>query len=44
MHKRYHSNNAVKTNSGALPGFSTNSRKQIGLSDPDMLEIIKQAN
>ena len=44
MPKRYHSNNAAKSRSNALPGFAQSSRRQIGLSDPDVLEYIKQAN
>ena len=43
MTKRYHSNNQTKSRQNALPGLGQNSRRQIGLSDPDVHEYIKQA-
>ena len=39
--KRYHSNNAGKSGKNGLSGFTQNSRRQIGISDPDVLEYIK---
>ena len=45
MPQRYHSNNGgTKSTAHGLPNFAHNSRRQIGLSDPGMLEYIKQSN
>lgn len=44
--KRYHSNNNAKQRERPtnLPGVSSIHRRNIGLSDPDVLEYIKMAN
>ena len=43
MPQRYHSNNGTKSTAHGLPTFAQNSRRNIGLSDPGMLEYIKQS-
>jgi hypothetical protein len=43
MPERYYTNNNTKTTTHGLPTFAHNSRRQIGLSDPDMIEYINQS-